>query len=155
MVEPLHLFLRCMPTLFLLSVALILSPYVKISFFSLCVFSSSVSGQHRLADLILASLISAATFKVAYQASQVLGTVLLQISPRRGLSNGKMEVFFRAMWEVYFHPVLFYFSHTIKPSRLNAILKLYISLLHISGNSPLVSLHLPLPLQHAMQYLIR
>jgi len=71
----------------ILSVALILSP-----------------GQHRLADLILASLISAVTFKVAYQASQVLGTVLLQTSPRRGLSNGKMEAFLRALREVERHP---------------------------------------------------
>jgi len=71
----------------ILSVALILSP-----------------GQHRVADLILASLIAALTFKVAYRASLVLGTVLLQTSPRRGLTNGKMEAFLRAMREVERHP---------------------------------------------------
>jgi hypothetical protein len=71
----------------ILSIALILSP-----------------GQQRFADLILASLIAAVTFKVAYQASQVLGTVLLQTSPRRGLSNGKMEAFLRALREVERHP---------------------------------------------------
>ena len=64
----------------------------------------SVSEQHRLADLILASLIAALTFKVAYRSSLVLGTVLLQTSPRRGLSNGKMEAFLRAMREVERHP---------------------------------------------------
>lgn len=63
-----------------------------------------VSGQHRVADLILASLIAALTFKVAYRASLVLGTVLLQTSPRRGLANGKMEAFLRAMREVCFPP---------------------------------------------------
>jgi len=71
----------------ILSIALILSP-----------------GQHRVADLILASLIAILTFKVAYRSSLVLGTVLLQTSPRRGLSNGKMEAFLRAMREVERHP---------------------------------------------------
>ena len=68
------------------------------------------SGQHRVADLILASLIAALTFKVAYRSSLVLGTVLLQTSPRRGLSNGKMEAFLRAMREVrlfFLSPFLF------------------------------------------------
>ena len=63
-----------------------------------------ISGQHRVADLILASLIAILTFKVAYRSSLVLGTVLLQTSPRRGLSNGKMEAFLRAMREVERHP---------------------------------------------------
>ena len=63
-----------------------------------------VSEQHRIADLILASLIAALTFKVAYRSSLVLGTVLLQTSPRRGFSNGKMEAFLRAMREVERHP---------------------------------------------------
>ncbi|KAF8147262.1 hypothetical protein B0H34DRAFT_343292 [Crassisporium funariophilum] len=62
------------------------------------------SGQHRVADLMLALLIAALTFKVAYRASVVLGTVLLQTSPPRGLSNGKMEAFLRAMREVERHP---------------------------------------------------
>ena len=96
----------------ILSVALILSPYVH--FFILhyqCILPSSlgsVSGQHRVGDLVLASLIAALTFKVAYRSSLVLGTVLLQTSPRRGLSNGKMEAFLRAMREVHFlSPFLF------------------------------------------------
>jgi hypothetical protein len=75
-----------------------------------------VSEQHRVADLILASLIAILTFKVAYQASLVLGTVLLQTSPRRGLSNGKMEAFLRAMREVNDSPLLFYlylFNHSL------------------------------------------
>ncbi|KAF9564028.1 hypothetical protein CPC08DRAFT_631885 [Agrocybe pediades] len=60
--------------------------------------------QHRTGDLVLALLISALTFKVAYRASVVLGTVLLQTSPPRGLSSGKMEAFLRAMREVERHP---------------------------------------------------
>ncbi|KAH9474462.1 hypothetical protein JR316_0012921 [Psilocybe cubensis] len=60
--------------------------------------------QHRMADLVLAFIIAALTFKVAYGASTVLGTVLLQTSPPRGLSSGKMESFLRAMREVERHP---------------------------------------------------
>jgi hypothetical protein len=40
------------------------------------------------------------TFKVAYRACVVLGAVLLQTSPRRGLEGGRMEAFLRAMREV-------------------------------------------------------
>ncbi|PPQ79017.1 hypothetical protein CVT25_002326 [Psilocybe cyanescens] len=60
--------------------------------------------QHRMADLVLAFVIATLTFKVAYSASVVLGTVLLQTSPPRGLSSGKMEAFLRAMREVERHP---------------------------------------------------
>ncbi|KIM36363.1 hypothetical protein M413DRAFT_449239 [Hebeloma cylindrosporum] len=60
--------------------------------------------QHRVADLVLASIIAGLTFKVAYRASVVLGTVLLQTSPPRGLASGKMEAFLRAMREVERHP---------------------------------------------------
>jgi hypothetical protein len=60
------------------------------------------SAQHRVADLVLASIIAGLTFKVAYRASVVLGTVLLQTSPPRGLTSGKMEAFLRAMREVSF-----------------------------------------------------
>ena len=91
----------------ILSIALILSPYVHFFIlYSHCHSSSLglVSGQHRIADVVLASLIAALTFKVAYRSSLVLGTVLLQTSPRRGLSNGKMEAFLRAMREVERHP---------------------------------------------------
>jgi hypothetical protein len=45
-------------------------------------------------------MIAGVTFHVAYLASTVLGTVLLQTSPRRGLSGGKMEAFLRVMREV-------------------------------------------------------
>jgi hypothetical protein len=58
-------------------------------------------------ELILASIIAALTFKVAYRSSLVLGTVLLRTSPRQGLSNGKMEAFLRAIREVrafFFRP---------------------------------------------------
>ncbi|PPQ65917.1 hypothetical protein CVT24_011250 [Panaeolus cyanescens] len=60
--------------------------------------------QHRLADLILASIIAILTFKVAYRSSVVLGTVLLQTSPPRGLASGKMEAFLRTMRELERHP---------------------------------------------------
>jgi len=56
--------------------------------------------QHRPADLILASFIALVTFKVSYRACTVLGTVLLQTSPVRGLSSGRMESFLRVMREV-------------------------------------------------------
>ncbi|KAF5325026.1 hypothetical protein D9619_010097 [Psilocybe cf. subviscida] len=60
--------------------------------------------QHSMADLVLAMIIAAVTFKVSYRASVVLGTVLLQTSPPRGLASGKMEAFLRAMREVERHP---------------------------------------------------
>ena len=141
--------------------------------FSSCILLSSmgpISGQHRVADLMLASLIAALTFKVAYRASLVLGTVLLQTSPPRGLSNGKMEAFLRAMREVCPSPNIVDNIHnmTYLPlHRLNVILKLYISQLHISGSLLLALLHTlhPSPppppppprrhLQYPILYLIR
>jgi len=63
-------------------------------------YTSPHSPQHRVADMILASIMAGLTFKVAYRASVVLGTVLLQTSPPRGLANGKMEAFLRVMREV-------------------------------------------------------
>lgn len=53
-----------------------------------------------MADLVLAMAIAVLTFNVAYRACVVLGAVLLQTSPPRGLANGKMEAFLRAMREV-------------------------------------------------------
>lgn len=67
-----------------------------------------ISSQHRQLDLILASVETFVTFKVSYRACVVLGAVLLQTSPRRGLSGGRMEAFLRAMREVTirFRPLL-------------------------------------------------
>jgi hypothetical protein len=62
--------------------------------------------QQQFADMILAGVIAAVTFKVAYSASVILGAVLLQTSPRRGLSGGRMESFLRAMREVERHPLV-------------------------------------------------
>ncbi|KAH6902019.1 hypothetical protein BKA70DRAFT_678515 [Coprinopsis sp. MPI-PUGE-AT-0042] len=62
------------------------------------------SEHHRLADLCLSSLIAVVTFNVAYRACVVLGAVLLQTSPPRGLPSGKMESFLRAMREIERHP---------------------------------------------------
>jgi hypothetical protein len=55
---------------------------------------------YRTFDLVLAAVETVVTFNVAYRASVVLGTVLLQTSPERGLTGGRMEAFLRAMKEV-------------------------------------------------------
>jgi hypothetical protein len=55
---------------------------------------------YRTFDLVLAAFETVMTFQVAYGASVVLGTVLLQTSPERGLSGGQMEAFLRAMKDV-------------------------------------------------------
>ncbi|TDL27884.1 hypothetical protein BD410DRAFT_781799, partial [Rickenella mellea] len=55
--------------------------------------------QHRLFDLLLAAVETVLTFSIAYPASVVLGTVLLQTSPERGLPGGRMEAFLRTMRE--------------------------------------------------------
>jgi hypothetical protein len=68
------------------------------------------STYHSRADLILACVESIVTFKLAYRACVVLGTVLLQTSPPRGQSGGRMEAFLRAMKEVrptFFHLTFF------------------------------------------------
>lgn len=59
------------------------------------------SSQHQMCDLGLACLITVITFNVAYKASVVLGTVLLQTSPPRSSSaGGQMDAFLRAIKEV-------------------------------------------------------
>ncbi|EIN14641.1 hypothetical protein PUNSTDRAFT_96639 [Punctularia strigosozonata HHB-11173 SS5] len=60
--------------------------------------------QHRAFDLLLALGEAFVTFSVAYPAAVALGAVLLQISPARGLADGRMEAFLRAMREVERHP---------------------------------------------------
>ncbi|CAA7263383.1 unnamed protein product [Cyclocybe aegerita] len=70
----------------------------------LCVALFIPYAQHPIADLILAAVIAFVTFKIAYRACLVLGTVLLQTSPPRGMASGKMEAFLRAMREVERHP---------------------------------------------------
>ncbi|KAK7049399.1 hypothetical protein VNI00_006000 [Paramarasmius palmivorus] len=55
---------------------------------------------HISIDLLLASITTIITFKLAYRASVVLGTVLLQTSPPRGSGNGKMETVLRVMREI-------------------------------------------------------
>ncbi|KAJ3982937.1 hypothetical protein F5890DRAFT_279188 [Lentinula detonsa] len=76
---------------------------------------------HRTFDLALAGLITLITFRVSYDASVVLGTVLLQTAPRRihghgqrggvggmgikaGGREGRMESFLRAMKDISRHP---------------------------------------------------
>ncbi|KAF7964534.1 hypothetical protein HWV62_6041, partial [Athelia sp. TMB] len=59
---------------------------------------------YRTFDLALAGVQTVVTFNVAYQACSVLGTVLLQTAPERGLVGGKTEAFLRAMKEVERHP---------------------------------------------------
>ncbi|TDL27938.1 hypothetical protein BD410DRAFT_336962 [Rickenella mellea] len=60
--------------------------------------------QHRPFDLLLAAVETVLTFSIAYPASVVLGTVLLQTSPERGLPGGRMEAFLRTMREIERHP---------------------------------------------------
>ncbi|KAJ3514819.1 hypothetical protein NLJ89_g2153 [Agrocybe chaxingu] len=87
---------------------LLSNPFVASPLF-FCVAILSVAlfipyAQHPIADLILAAVIAFVTFKIAYRACVVLGTVLLQTSPPRGMASGKMEAFLRAMREVERHP---------------------------------------------------
>ncbi|KAF6757953.1 hypothetical protein DFP72DRAFT_889488 [Ephemerocybe angulata] len=60
--------------------------------------------QHRLADLALAFVIAVLTFQVAYRASVVLGNVLLQTAPTKGMPSGKLESLHRAVREIERHP---------------------------------------------------
>ncbi|KAJ7723978.1 hypothetical protein DFH07DRAFT_1004973 [Mycena maculata] len=60
--------------------------------------------QHRVLDLGMAGVASVATFSAAYRACAVLGAVLLQTAPRRGVPGGRMEAFLRAMRDVERHP---------------------------------------------------
>ncbi|KAF5339690.1 hypothetical protein D9758_014899 [Tetrapyrgos nigripes] len=84
------------------------NPYVfsPLFFCSAILFISVLvsPSQHMVFDLSIAALITIITFRVSYQASVVLGTVLLQTAPPRGLSSGRMEAFLRAMREVEKHP---------------------------------------------------
>ncbi|KAJ7096478.1 hypothetical protein C8R43DRAFT_1092403 [Mycena crocata] len=59
---------------------------------------------HRMLDLALAGVGSAATFSAAYRACAVLGAVLLQTAPPRGARGARMEAFLRAMRDVERHP---------------------------------------------------
>ena len=88
-------------------------------------------------DLVLAAMETVVTFNVAYCASVVLGTVLLQTSPERGLSGGRMEAFLRAMKEVGFCDFLIFgslFTIVSMSLRSNATLKSSIYLYRTSGN---------------------
>ncbi|KAK7446720.1 hypothetical protein VKT23_014415 [Stygiomarasmius scandens] len=84
------------------------NPYVSspLFFCSAILFISVLvsPSQHMGFDLAIAAIITFVTFRVSYQASVVLGTVLLQTSPRRGLSSGRMEAFLRVMREIERHP---------------------------------------------------
>ncbi|TFK28241.1 hypothetical protein FA15DRAFT_584654 [Coprinopsis marcescibilis] len=96
-------------------VAIILSnPYVACPLlFCVAILSVALtvpSEHHRIADLTLASVIAVLTFNVAYRACVILGAVLLQTSPRRGLPSGKIESFLRAMREIERHPHVVHLS---------------------------------------------
>jgi hypothetical protein len=60
------------------------------------------------------------TFNVAYRACVVLGAVLLQTSPPRGLSGGRMEAFLRAMKEVgrLTHPISLSFEYLCQRNKV-------------------------------------
>ncbi|KAL0945998.1 hypothetical protein HGRIS_012273 [Hohenbuehelia grisea] len=76
--------------------------------FGFAILATAVSAspdQHRMCDLVLAGVITVVTFNVAYKASVVLGTVLLQTSPPRGSTvSGRMESFLRTIKEIERHP---------------------------------------------------
>ena len=87
---------------------------------------------------MLAAVETVVTFNVAYGASTVLGTVLLQTSPERGLSGGRMEAFLRAMREVtylHFNPPRTE-TNNVRYSRSNATPISSIFPPPIFGNSP-------------------
>ena len=50
--------------------------------------------------MLLALFIATLTFKIAYPAAEVQGTVLLQTAPLRGMPGARMESFLRVMREV-------------------------------------------------------
>ncbi|KAF9262771.1 hypothetical protein L218DRAFT_928783 [Marasmius fiardii PR-910] len=90
------------PLGFLLSNPYVLSPLLfclGVLFTSLLVSSPS----HIALDLTLAGIMTVVTFKLAYKASVILGTVLLQTAPMRG-QGGRMEAFLRVMREIERHP---------------------------------------------------
>jgi len=60
--------------------------------------------QQRAFDLLLAAAETVATFSIAYPSAVVLGTVLLQTAPPRGLPGAQMESFLRVMRELERHP---------------------------------------------------
>ncbi|EJD01807.1 uncharacterized protein FOMMEDRAFT_20574 [Fomitiporia mediterranea MF3/22] len=57
-------------------------------------------------DLLLALFEAVLTFKIAYPAAEVLGTVLLQTAPPRGFPGARMEAFLRVMREIERHPLV-------------------------------------------------
>jgi hypothetical protein len=65
-----------------------------------CLNRFNHSHQQRKFDLVLAGVEAAVTLSVAYPAAVSLGSVLLQTSPARGLTSGRMESFLRAMKDV-------------------------------------------------------
>lgn len=93
------------------------------------------SAHYRIFDLVLAAVETVVTFNVAYRASVVLGTVLLQTSPERGLSGGRMEAFLRAMKEVKkFNVLLYTISNFSVIHRLNATPRFFTCLLPTFGS---------------------
>lgn len=100
------------------------------------------STHHRPADLVLAAIIALVTFKVSYRACVVLGTVLLQTAPRRGLSSGKMEAFLRVMREVTIFS-LFFLVYKLINFRLPPPLFLLVFTFQVERHPNV--LHLPAP----------
>ena len=98
------------------------------------------SHQIRSFDLFLAAVQALVTFSVAYPASVALGSVLLQTSPARGLTSGRMEAFLRVMKEVRFSWSIrcqsraFTETYQLLDHRLRGILKCFTYPHLISGN---------------------
>ncbi|KAJ3755267.1 hypothetical protein EV360DRAFT_96215 [Lentinula raphanica] len=95
------------------------NPYVLFPLMiCVAIWCGGLESHHRTFDLLLAGLITVITFRVSYDASVVLGTVLLQTTPKRigrgspvlggglvgGGGEGRMEKFLRAMKDISRHP---------------------------------------------------
>jgi len=90
---------------------------------------------YRTFDRVLAAFETVMTFQVAYGASVVLGSVLLQTSPERGLSGGQMEAFLRTMKDVERQPQVL---HLPAPHiwQLTPSLASYNNCIHIPSHHP-------------------
>ena len=69
------------------------------------ILATTIRSHRRAFDLMLAAFEMVITFNIAYRTCVVLGAVLLQTSPSRGLNGGRMEAFLRAMKEVRCIPI--------------------------------------------------
>ncbi|KAI0265440.1 hypothetical protein BC834DRAFT_970209 [Gloeopeniophorella convolvens] len=77
---------------------------ITVSAFIIITSTIIPTSSHRTFDLLLAAAEATAMFNLAYPSCKIIGAVLLQTAPPRGLSAGRMESFLRAMREIERHP---------------------------------------------------